>query len=69
MPVRWSVGHTFELLESRSCDAAYFLSLLESKGEDYLIFSESVFSEDVFLKSVFSESLFFQSVCFLKCIF
>ena len=32
-----SVGHTFELLESRSCNAAHFLSLLESKGEDYLM--------------------------------
>ena len=31
------IGHTFELLESKACDAAYFLSLLESKGEDFLI--------------------------------
>ena len=31
------------------------MSLLDLKGEDYLLFSESVFS-----KSVFSESVFFQ---------
>ena len=31
--------HTFELLESKACNATYFLSLLESKGEDYLIWA------------------------------
>ena len=41
----------------------------ESKGEDYLIFSEGVFSESVFSKSVFSRSVFYDSVFFPKCIF
>ena len=50
----------FKLLESRSCDAAYFLSLLESKGEDYLIFSKSLISKSVLSQSMFPESLFFK---------
>ena len=29
------IRHTFELLESKACNAAYFLSLLESKGEPF----------------------------------
>ena len=32
--------NTFELLESKACNATYFLSLLESKGEDYLIWAD-----------------------------
>ena len=62
------IRDTFKLLESRSCYAAYFLSLLESKREDYLIFSESVFSESVFSESVFSKNIFSQSV-FSKSLF
>ena len=32
--------NTFELLESKACNATYFLSLLESEGEDYLIWAD-----------------------------
>ena len=37
------------LLESRSCNVLYFLSLLESKGEDNLILAEdpNLFGPDV----------------------
>ena len=37
---RITVHQIFELLELRSCNAAYFVSLLESKGEDYLIWAD-----------------------------
>ena len=67
--VRPLVGDTFELLESRLCDAVYFLSLLESKGEEYLIFSESVFSESIISESVFSEHVFFFKIYFPKVYF
>ena len=45
---RITVQQIFELLELISCNAAYFVSLLESKGEDYLIWAGVHYDPAVF---------------------
>ena len=71
---RWvPVGDTFEVLESKACNAAYFLSRL-----DFLIWADvqcnryqqflSFISFPQFFSSIFYlNKVYFSEVCFFKC--
>ena len=79
---RWAVGVTFKLLESKVRNATYFHSVLGSKREDYLIWSNdsnvhqdpAVFPKlphfsEVHFSKVYSPKVYFSKAYLSKVIF